>query len=146
MKKLLFLTIAIFSILYLTSCGETTARNTTNASTTIKQSSETIGAVTHIKAAGLKDLISKNKTGELIDVRTPKEFQSGAIAGTTYNIDVSNRNFKAEIGKLDRDKTYVIYCRSGARSGRAAKIMESMGFKQLYNLKGGFLSWKNAGN
>ena len=141
MKKLLFLTVAIFSIIYLTSCGETTAKNTTNT----KQTSETIGVVTHVDAVSFKDLVSKN-AGELIDVRTPREHQSGAIAGTTYNTDVSNRNFKAEIGKLDKDKTYLVYCRSGARSGRAVKIMESMGFKHLYNLKGGYMGWKKAGN
>jgi rhodanese-related sulfurtransferase len=40
------------------------------------------------------------------------------------------------------DKNYYIYCRSGARSSRACKIMGKAGFKNLYNLKGGILSWK----
>ncbi len=137
MRKLLFLTVAIFSMISLTSCGDTTAKNTTT--------SETVGAVTHVDAATFKDLMSKN-AGELIDVRTPREHQAGAIAGTTYNTDVTNQNFKAEISKLDKDKTYLVYCRSGARSGRAVKIMESMGFKHLYDLKGGYMGWKKAGN
>ncbi|HHB79834.1 MAG TPA: rhodanese-like domain-containing protein [Saprospiraceae bacterium] len=83
--------------------------------------------------------------GTLIDVRTPREFQAGAIPGTKLNVNVSDRNFKTEIGKLDKDKTYLVYCLSGARSSHAARIMESMGFKHLYNLKGGYRGWKGAG-
>ncbi len=144
MKKLLFLAVAIFSIVSLSSCGDTTAKNTTNTGGA-SQTSKTIGAVTHVDATTFKDLMSKN-TGELIDVRTPRENQAGAIEGTTKNIDVTGPNFKSEIEKLDKDKTYLVYCRSGGRSGKAVKIMESMGFKHLYNLKGGYLGWKKAGN
>ena len=140
MKKILFLMVAIFGMVYLSSCGNTGA----NPGST-KQTSETVGAVTNVDASTFKSLISKN-TGELIDVRTPREHQAGAIAGTTHNIDVSNRSFKQEISKLDKNKTYLVYCRSGARSGRAVKIMESMGFKHLYNLKRGYMGWKKAGN
>ena len=142
MKKILFLMVAIFSMVYLTSCGGTTS---TNNSASANSSTNTIGAVTHVDASVFKDLMSKN-TGELIDVRTPREHQAGAIADTKYNIDVTNPSFKEAIGKLDKDKTYLVYCRSGSRSGRAVKIMESMGFKHLYNLKGGYMGWKSAGN
>lgn len=144
MKKITFLMVAIFSLVYLSSCGDTAAKKSTNTGAT-KQSSETVGAVTNVDATAFKDLMSKN-TGALIDVRTPREHQAGAIQGTALNIDVTNPSFKGEIGKLDKDKTYLVYCRSGARSGRAVKIMESMGFKHLYNLKGGYMGWKKAGN
>ncbi len=143
MKKLLFLAVAIFSIVSLSSCGDTSAKNTNTGGAS--QTSQTIGVVTHVDASTFKDLLSKN-TGELIDVRTPRENQAGAIEGTNLNIDVTGPNFKAEIDKLDKDKTYMVYCRSGGRSGKAVKIMESMGFKHLYNLKGGYRGWKKAGN
>jgi len=139
MKKILFLMLAIFSLVYLSSCGETTARPSSGTST------KAVGAVTHVDASAFKDLISKN-AGELIDVRTPREHQAGAIEGTKYNVDVTSPSFKDAIGKLDKDKTYLVYCRSGSRSSRAVKIMESMGFKHLYNLKGGYMGWKRAGN
>jgi len=142
MRKILFLAVAIFSVGFLTSCGETKSSTTGNTTTT---TSEIVGAVTHVGVTEFKNLLSQN-AGELIDVRTPKENQAGEIPGTQHNIDVRSKLFKEEMAKLDKEKTYLVYCRSGRRSGQAVKIMESMGFKHIYNFKDGYLGWKKAGN
>ncbi|MCW4468896.1 rhodanese-like domain-containing protein [Flavobacterium sp. MFBS3-15] len=79
-------------------------------------------------------------TVQLIDVRTPAEFKQGHIEGA-MNIDVNSADFEKNIQWLDKDKPVYIYCRSGQRSYTAAKRMEKAGFKVLYDVKGGILSW-----
>ncbi len=75
----------------------------------------------------------------IIDVRTPEEFRSERIKGAV-NINRYASGFDNEIDKLDRNKTYFIYCRSGNRSGQVKNIMKKMGFKEVYNLKNGITS------
>jgi phage shock protein E len=72
----------------------------------------------------------------VIDVRTPEEVAQGALAEATF-IDLQGPDFRGRIAELDRDATYVLYCRTGNRSGQAAEIMRELGFEALYNA-GGF--------
>lgn len=77
----------------------------------------------------------------IIDVRTDDEFSGGYIGGAV-NIDFYMGNeFMSEIDKLDKSKSYFIYCKSGARSGQTCEIMKQKGFKKVYNLEGGILGW-----
>lgn len=80
----------------------------------------------------------------LIDVRTPAEFNSGHISGAV-NIDYKSADFEKKIEQLDKSKTYLLYCRSGNRSGRALQVMKSAGFKKVVHLAGGIKAW-NAKN
>ncbi len=81
----------------------------------------------------------------VLDVRTPQEVAQGTITDRALNIDVTNRAlFDQEIEKLDKDKTYLVYCRSGRRSRVAGEEMVRRGFKKVYNLKGGILAWQEA--
>ena len=94
---------------------------------------------------------------EAIDVRAPKERYSdnifdevgkpyGYIEGTPLNINWKDQEaFKAGLAKLDKNKAYGVYCRSGHRSGNAMKMMHDMGFKEVYNLAGGMKGWLKAG-
>lgn len=94
-----------------------------------------------------EDFQKKLKTTEnavLIDVRTPGEVQQGTIPGAVV-IDYNSPNFKKEISKLDKNKTYFLYCASGGRSGKTANLMEELGFKKIYNLMGGITSWEDEG-
>ena len=77
--------------------------------------------------------------GILIDVRTAGEFASGTVSGAK-NIDVMSPNFKSAINKLDKNREYFLFCRSGNRSGSAASLFEKLGLKS-YNLVGGIGSW-----
>jgi len=75
----------------------------------------------------------------LVDVRTPAEFASGHIDGAV-NIDFEDPSFTTEITKLDKTKTYFLYCRSGNRSGQAALHMQKNSFQKIYDLQGGIVS------
>lgn len=85
--------------------------------------------------------VVKKEKATVIDVRTEGEVASGYIKGTTVFADVNASDFNSKIGKLDKSKTYVVYCRSGARSAKAANIMLQNGFKNVYNLNGGIMNW-----
>ena len=78
--------------------------------------------------------------GLLLDVRTDREFAMGRIRGATQ-IDFYRNDFQSELEKLDPKVPVYVYCRSGNRSGQAAKMMKSMGFKTVYNLEGGMGAW-----
>jgi rhodanese-related sulfurtransferase len=80
----------------------------------------------------------------ILDVRTPGEFAEGYIEDA-QNIDFQSGNFENEIAALDKNVTYAVYCRSGNRSGQAAKIMHDAGFHDVYNLDGGVIDWANEG-
>ena len=81
----------------------------------------------------------------LIDVRTSKEYKQGHIEGA-INIDVKDSSFVNNLSKLDKNKTYLIYCRSGKRSQKAGSIMTTNDFEEIYDLKGGYLGWTKANN
>lgn len=83
-------------------------------------------------------------SGVVLDVRTNDEFADTHIA-RAQNVVYSMFGFEDEIKGLDKDETYYIHCRSGARSGRAMKVMKKAGFKRVYNMSGGLLAWQAAG-
>ena len=83
----------------------------------------------------------KNHPGILVDVRTPKEFSNGYIAGA-ININLFDDDFSEKILKLDSSKTIYVYCASGGRSSEAAELLLKSGFKNVYNLEGGITRWK----
>ena len=76
----------------------------------------------------------------LIDVRSKEEYKNGFIEGS-INIDIQDPYFESAIDKLDINKRYFIYCGSGNRSLIACYKMQSLGFKDLYNLEGGISNW-----
>jgi rhodanese-related sulfurtransferase len=77
----------------------------------------------------------------ILDVRTPKEFNEGHIENAV-NIDFYADAFPDELDGLDRNKSYLIYCRSGSRSGSTRKMMKELGFQDVYNMEGGIESWR----
>ena len=76
----------------------------------------------------------------ILDVRTPGEFSRGRIEGAV-NLDYYSESFREELGRLDRNKTYVVYCRTGMRSGNVFETMKEMGFKAVYQISGGIERW-----
>ena len=93
-----------------------------------------------INANELQEALKKDRKAQLIDVRSPGEFQSGHIP-KSKNINVMAPGFKNQIESLDKTNTYYVYCRSGMRSARACKMMAKNGFENVYNLKGGVMGW-----
>jgi len=79
----------------------------------------------------------------IIDVRTPQEFAEEHIENA-INMDYYSETFRDELNNLDKNKTYLVYCRSGKRSGNALDIMKELNFREAYNI-GGIIEWKAAG-
>ena len=77
---------------------------------------------------------------QLIDVRTPEEFEAGHIRGAE-NIDFLGDDFLTAFNKLDKERPIYIYCRSGNRSAKAAAKLSEIGFKEIIDLKGGYKAW-----
>lgn len=78
----------------------------------------------------------------VLDVRTEAEFNSSHITGAVnYNV-LDSIQFMQQIQELDKDETYLVYCKSGKRSAKAAKWMEQQGFTHIYNMKEGILGWE----
>jgi len=86
--------------------------------------------------------LSKDDDAVILDVRTEEEVEEGYIPNAK-NIDIyKGQEFIDEIEKLEKDKNYYVYCRSGKRSAQACTIMDQKGFKNTYNLVGGFSEWE----
>ena len=77
----------------------------------------------------------------ILDVRTPEEYEISRIPNSV-NIDFYNPEiFMQEIGKLDKNMSYYIYCRTGVRSANSCHLMKELGFTKTYNLIGGIVDW-----
>ena len=80
----------------------------------------------------------------ILDVRTPEEVAEGYIENA-INIDFYSETFRDELNRLDKNKTYLIYCRSGGRSGNTLNIMEELNFREVYDVSGGMIEWQAEG-
>ncbi|MDR9375355.1 MAG: rhodanese-like domain-containing protein [Schleiferiaceae bacterium] len=76
----------------------------------------------------------------LLDVRTPREYNNGHLKEARL-MDFYQEDFQKELEKLPKDKSYLVYCHSGGRSGKAVQMMRQMGFEKVYDLKGGVAAW-----
>ena len=77
---------------------------------------------------------------QLVDVRTPGECANGMIDGAK-NINWNGADFEAQVLALDKQKLVLVYCAKGGRSHAAQAKLLSMGFKDVYDLKGGYSAW-----
>jgi rhodanese-related sulfurtransferase len=112
----------------------------------IQAGEETKIAVEKIDVVAAKDYVAENDNAVIVDVRTPTEFDMSHITGA-MNVNVQDDDFAAMVAKLDKDKTYLVHCTrnpENGRSSRALETMQSLGFKNLYSLKGGYVAWKEA--
>ena len=91
-----------------------------------------------IKQISSRDLDQK-KGMVLLDVRTDKEYAQGHIPGAVHVplSDIGNK-----VKKLKKDKELVVYCRNGNQSIWAIKRLMGMGYRNLYNLRGGYNAWQ----
>ena len=97
--------------------------------------------VTDLSSERFNAITTNDKTGMVIDLRTTEEItKSGSIAGAVQ-LDYLAKDAEKQIDKLDKNKTYYIYCASGGRSSDAAAYMEKAGFKRVYTLAKGMTEW-----
>lgn len=129
----------------LTACGQS---NTTSAPATteseVAQESTQQQSVISVGADEFERRMEETP-GFILDVRTPAEFGQGHIEGATL-INFYDSNFKDQVDELDKTQTVYVYCRSGGRSGNAARVMEDLGFQNVVDLSGGITSWQAKGH
>ena len=84
----------------------------------------------------------KNTNNMILDVRTPQEYEEGYIPNS-INLNIYDANkFMSEIQSYNKESSFYIYCKSGARSSQACQIMSQLGFANVFNLIGGITNWK----
>ena len=93
----------------------------------------------NLSAIEFKAMIEKGDA-ILLDVRTINEFRQGHLAGA-ITIDWYQRTFETKVAELDKEKTMLIYCRSGNRTGKTKYFLIGMGFTKVYNLEYGINDW-----
>jgi rhodanese-related sulfurtransferase len=123
----------------------TTQPTTEKLSTVQPTTTPSVIDVPTISTLDAYNLIQNNKDNPsfiIIDVRTVDEFNSGHIANA-INMDYYAADFKSIIGKLDINKQYLVYCRTGIRGTGATQIMVDLDFKDVHNLLGGIVQWIN---
>lgn len=105
------------------------------------------GEYPNLSPAESREVIEK-RSGDpgfvLLDVRTRNEFDTERIAGAVM-IDYNSPTFRDEIAKLDRGKSYLVYCRTGNRTNGAVAVMRDLGFPNVIVFPGGITKWKEAG-
>lgn len=98
--------------------------------------------ITVLSAAEFSKVIKVDSI-QLIDVRTPEEFREGHL-GNALNVDfLDPETFYIEVNNLNKERPVYLYCRSGNRSGKATLKLDSLGFKSIYDLKGGYINYPN---
>jgi len=96
-----------------------------------------------VPAATFAALLDSLPDAPLIDVRTRQEYANGHIPGS-INVDIRSKDFEERIrAAASADRPVLLYCQKGIRSGRAANLMSDMGYPEIYDLEGGFATWKS---
>jgi len=80
----------------------------------------------------------------VLDVRTPEEFAEGHLEGAVL-VDFYDADFADQLAALDANVPYLVYCRSGNRSGKALAVMDQLGFTSAADVDGGIVAWSDAG-
>lgn len=96
-----------------------------------------------IDPTAFEQMILTDTSVQLIDVRTPDEYQSGHIA-KAVNYNINDASFGENLAKLDLNRPVLVYCAVGGRSGRAAAQLDKLGFKKVFDLRGGMTAWRAA--
>lgn len=99
----------------------------------------------------LKEITSELEYNQLIaegvipiDVRSLDEIAEGKIPKAAIGYDWNSGEFHDNFDQLDPEKSYLFICRSGNRSMQACLFLQSQGFDNVYNLKGGMMNWQGA--
>jgi len=111
-----------------------------SCSSSVTKSSETLGIFEKVELEVFNLKLQDSLNIQILDVRTPQEFQAGAIQNAV-NLDFYNENFKSQLEQLDKSKPVMLYCKSGGRSGKTLTILKEMGFSEAYELTGGYTVW-----
>lgn len=133
MRRLYLVLVSVIVLASLAGCGGAAAPVTTTVD--VRNLPNTVDVATVRALQSRPDVV-------LFDVREPYEYQAGHIPGVKLipMNDVPNR-----INEIPRDKTVILTCRSGNRSGQVADFLRKQGFTNVHNMQGGILAWQQAG-
>ncbi len=137
-----FYYVVLFAMLF--SCAQNPNSNTEN-----DEGNTTTSPASHERSSGEVPEVNVRQFEKLrvsgsaivIDVRTPKEIADGKVPDA-LEIDYESDDFESKINSLDKDKSYMVYCEAGGRSSKATEMMLQKGFKNVYNLEGGYKAWE----
>ena len=87
------------------------------------------------------DIVDEYKKTQVLDVRSIEEYRQGGIKGS-INVNINDAAFEQKINTLDKEGVYLVYCKAGPRSKKACDKMVDLGFKTVFNLKGGLSRWR----
>jgi rhodanese-related sulfurtransferase len=127
MRKLFIISCFLLVVSFGTSCIDSKIENT---------------GVKLVTAEEMQSILELEDV-QLVDVRTPKEYDEERIANS-QNIDYNSPTFDEDITKLDKTKPVILYCRRGNRSAKCAKKLKDAGFEKIYDLEGGISKWRHS--
>jgi rhodanese-related sulfurtransferase len=140
LKNFMVLALSVSLVIGVVLTGGCAAEKTATPGT----STQTIEDISTQEAFTLIQNNQNNPDFVILDVRTPQEVADGYIENAII-IDYYSETFRNELNKLDKNKMYLIYCRSGNRSGKTLNLMEELNFREVYNMSGGIIQWKTEG-
>jgi rhodanese-related sulfurtransferase len=139
--------VAGFSLL-LVSCGGDEPAAEVAATAAPADSADGSTTISGISTVSVDDaaLITDNPPDDLVvlDVRTPEEYAEGHLDGAVL-VDFYDADFADQLAALDTDVPYLVYCRSGNRSGQTLDMMQQLGFTSAVDVDGGIVAWSSAG-
>lgn len=118
----------LFFFLFSIACSSNTETKTLN------------NADGKVSITQFKTKLAATSAPQLIDVRTPNEFNQGSLDGA-LNMDFRSQNLENQLNTLDKTKPVFIFCQAGGRSGKCYKKMKDMGFSEVYDMEGGYGAW-----
>lgn len=85
-------------------------------------------------------LVVAAPNAQIVDVRTPREYEAGNVEGSV-NIDYRSSDFESQLAVLNKEQPVFVYCHSGGRSAKATKVLRAQGFSEVYDMDGGYSKW-----
>jgi rhodanese-related sulfurtransferase len=146
-ESLVVLMILVGSALTLAACGAQSTPLPSVSEVDLAQQTQEVpveggGSYTDVSAVGLAAML-ENKDFPLINVHIPYE---GEIERTDLFIPFDEIEGNLDQLPADKDARLVVYCRSGSMSATSARTLVELGYTDVWNLDGGMIGWKQAGN
>lgn len=141
---------SVFAVVALAGCGDDDSSGDSDRddagapAAETAQAAPTAGLVTVSPEDAAATVAAPPDDLVILDVRTPEEFAEGHVEGAVM-LDFYDPGFADALAELDPDVPYVLYCRSGNRSGQTVAMMEQLGFSSVEEVGGGIVAWQAAG-
>jgi rhodanese-related sulfurtransferase len=139
--------IVLMALVGSNSCANSATSANQNAPTASASATASLAALQNISVIEAHNLVNINEDNpdfKILDVRTQAEYQSGHLANA-FNVDIYSQDFESQMSQLDRNRQYLVYCRTGARSAQASQTMSKLGFSHIFNMLQGISDWIASG-